>query len=86
MAIARDRRHLGQACLDDPGQRPPRLDPDRQQSPPQQPPAEADVIQGLKGANGTITATSVSDSGAGTTRAPGVAGSNTTPTNAGTVG
>jgi hypothetical protein len=49
-------------------------------------PGDAVVIQGLKSTNGTIAATSVSDSGAGATRGPGGAGSGATPTTTGTAG
>jgi len=49
-------------------------------------PGDTVVIQGLKSTNGSITATSVSDSGAGTTHAPGGTGSNTNSTNTGTAG
>jgi Domain of unknown function (DUF5666) len=50
-------------------------------------PGDAVVIQGLKGSSGTITATSVSDSGASTARAgAGTAGGGTTTSTTGTTG
>jgi hypothetical protein len=50
-------------------------------------PGDAVVIQGAKSSNGTITATSVSDSGASATRGnSGTTGNATTTTNTGTAG